>query len=460
MAAELVGVVGGVAGGVEPAARVISGISTDSRSLVAGQVFVALVGEHHDGHDFLDAAAFAGASVLVCQRGHGKRSSQNFYIEVDDTLYALGEVARHHRRRFSVPVVAITGSNGKTTTKEMLRAILSLHYGSDAVLANEGNLNNLIGLPLSLMELDARHRVAVFEMGANAPGEIARLTEIAGPTHGLITSIGPAHLEGLGSIDGVARAKGELFCGLPAQAMCLVNVEDERTVEQAADSAAARFNYGLGGRLWAEAVEMRGVGHLAFDLCTAAERTPVVLGLGGRHNVTNALAAAAVAVSLEVEVQTIAEGLGRTHAPPMRVRPESLANGVTVINDCYNANPASLAAALDLLREGGDGRCIVVLGDMLELGDASGHLHEEAGRQAASLAPSLLCAVGEQAAAVCRGARSAGLDEDVTLAAAGHHQAAEAVAAVWRAGDTVLVKGSRGARMEEVVRLLSDKAGL
>ncbi len=456
-ASEIVEAVGGRAVG-DPPGRAVSGLSTDSRTLVPGQAFVALEGPEHDGHEFLDAAAGGGATVLVCRKGRGPRSEGLFYVEVDDTLYALGEIARHHRRRFDCPVVAITGSNGKTTTKEMLRSILCLHHGPEAVLANHGNLNNLIGLPLSLMELGDRHRVAVLEMGTNAPGEIARLAEVAGPSHGLVTSIAAAHLEGLGSIDGVASAKGELFRALPPDGTCLVNVEDRRVVDQAGQAVAGRFEYGVGGRVWADGVETRGLDGLAFELCTAADRTAVVLGLGGRHNVTNALAAAAAALSLGVGLEAVAGGLARTEAPPMRVSTERLTNGVTVINDCYNANPASMTAAFALLEEAGEGGRIIVLGDMLELGAETESLHETAGRQAARLRPSLLCAVGRQAAAVCRGARSEGLADDATVVAAGRSRAADAVASVWRSGDTVLVKGSRGSRMEEVVLLLSERA--
>ena len=218
----------------------IEGLSTDSRLLTPGQAFVALAGPHHDGHDHLADAASRGASALVCQAGRGEREPGAVHLEVGDTLYALGEIARWHRSRFDCPLVAITGSNGKTTTKEMLRSVLALHHGPEAVLANEGNLNNLIGLPLSLMGLAERHRVAVLEMGTNAPGEITRLAEIASPTHALITSIGPAHLEGLGSIDGVAGAKGELFRGLSDAGTCLVNTDDERIAEQAALAAHSR----------------------------------------------------------------------------------------------------------------------------------------------------------------------------------------------------------------------------
>ncbi|MFP6598852.1 MAG: UDP-N-acetylmuramoyl-tripeptide--D-alanyl-D-alanine ligase [Deltaproteobacteria bacterium] len=436
----------------------IEGLSTDSRLLTPGQAFVALAGPHHDGHDHLADAASRGASALVCQAGRGKREPGAVHLEVGDTLYALGEIARWHRSRFDCPLVAITGSNGKTTTKEMLRSVLALHHGPEAVLANEGNLNNLIGLPLSLMGLAERHRVAVLEMGTNAPGEITRLAEIASPTHALITSIGPAHLEGLGSIDGVAVAKGELFRGLSDAGTCLVNTDDERIAEQAALAARTRFDYGRGGRVWAGEVYAGRVGSLEFTLSTGDGAVRVVLGFGGRHNVTNAVAAAAAGLALGVDLETVVEGLASCRPPPMRAGAERLANGVTLINDCYNANPASLEAALDLLEEAAPGRRIVVLGDMLELGPETERLHENAGKQAARLGPSLVCAVGEQAAAVCRGARSAGLGPQEAVAASDRAEAAEAVAAVWRSGDTVLVKGSRAARMEEVVSLLCGKA--
>ncbi len=434
-------------------------VSTDSRKARVGELFVALTGDRFDGHDFVDAAVAAGVTGVICERGRASERADVVYIEVDDSLRALGDVAAFHRGRFQVPVVAITGSNGKTTTKEMLRAILAEHFAAGDVLATEGNFNNLIGLPLTLFGLERRHRVAVVEMGMNAPGEIARLTEIARPTVGLITCVAEAHLEGLGSIAGVARAKGELFAGLERSAVAVVNLDDSHVVEVAGGFTGRRLTYGEEGNVCARRVRTEEVDRCSFELSHGGDTAPVELPVGGRHNIANALGAAACGLALAVELETIAAGLTRFAPPPMRLSPERLANGVLVLNDAYNANPASLRAALATLEEARATRRFVVVGDMRELGRDTADWHRRAGAAAAAISPALLCAVGEHSSDLCRGAVDGGLETERARVCRTRTEAAAAVAESWRHGDVVLVKGSRASAMEEVVKDLRARAG-
>lgn len=434
-------------------------VGTDSRSAQRGDLFFCLRGENFDGHHFIDAAVAAGVAAVVCERGRAPAGSPVPMLEVDDALVALGDLASAHRRRFDIPIVAVTGSNGKTTTKEMLRAILGEHFGADHVLATKGNLNNLIGVPLTLFGLGPQHRGAVIEMGMNVPGEIARLTEITAPAIGLITCVASAHLEGLGSIEGVAKAKGELFAGLAPDAVAIVNADDAQVLTQAPRFGGRRMTFGAQAEadVTASSIRCDRIDASSFDVSADGLRVSVQLPLGGRHNVQNALGAVTASLALGVPLATAARGLRALVPPPMRLSAEKLANGVTLINDVYNANPGSMKAALATL--GGIGsRPLVVLGEMRELGPGAASLHEEIGRAVAAIDPALFCASGAFADAYADGARQAGLAASRVRVCARHEDAAAAVAEAWRAGDAVLVKGSRGAAMEHVVEALKARA--
>jgi len=445
--------------GVGALAETVTRVRTNSTEVEAGELFVALRGERFDGNEFIDDAIARGAAAVLCERGRAPERRDVAFLEVADTLRGLGDIAAEHRSRFHGPVVAVTGSNGKTTTKELLRAVLEAHYASEsAVLATQGNLNNLIGLPLTLLDLVDGHEVAVVEMGMNAFGEIERLTEIARPSVGVITCVGSAHLEGLGSIEGVARAKGELFDGLDTDAVAVVNADDPHIVALSEHLRCPRLRFGDKEAVRAENIEIVGYEATRFELVTPAGSATVQLPLIGRHNVLNALAAAAVATVLEVSPDTIAKGLEQVVMVPMRLAVETLSNGVVIINDAYNANPDSVVAALATLAEAGKARRIVVLGEMLELGERSADLHAEVGAAVAAIDPLLLCAVGEHAEDVCRGARDAGMLENRAMAVATNDVAAAEVAHRWRRSDTVLVKGSRGAHMETVIATLRRSA--
>ena len=453
---EIVAATGGrLAAG--PGGATVHSVGTDSRRVEAGSLFVALRGERFDAHEFAREAAAAGAGALLVEREIDVASADVAVIVVGDSLRALGDLAAAWRARFDVPVVAITGSNGKTTTKDMLRSVLEAAYGKGAVLATKGNFNNLIGMPLTLLRLRPQHRAAVVEMGMNAPGEIARLTEIARPTVGAITCVGAAHLEGLGSIEAIARAKAELYRGLPDDAVAVVNVDDPLVRAEAAELGGERVDFGDGGDPSASAVEAVAADRVSFSLGYASSTAAVVLPIGGRHNVTNALAAAGCARALGVELDCVVRGLESFTPPPMRLAPRVLDNGVLILNDAYNANPSSFDAALDTLTDHDGGRHLVVLGDMLELGDGAESWHRRAGRHAAERGAWMVVGVGEHAESVCAGADEAGLERAV--ACTDHEVAAGQIVAVWRRGDAVLVKGSRGSAMERVVEALEREAG-
>jgi UDP-N-acetylmuramoyl-tripeptide--D-alanyl-D-alanine ligase len=427
-------------------------VSTDSRQVAAGELFVALRGERFDGHDFIEAAAGRGVGVFLVDRSwldSHQLPAGCSAVAVPDTLKALGDLAAYHRRRFKIKVVAVTGSNGKTTTKEMLFRILNQ---TGPGLKTEGNLNNLIGLPLTLLRLSGRERWAVVELGMSAFGEIDRLAEIADPDVGIITNAFPAHLETLGSVEGVARAKGELFLRLKPGAFAVYNVDDPLVSKCPTHSTVTRLTFGLrGAEVSSASIKSLGKKGESFTLRLPDEEQPVVLKAFGRHNVYNALAAAAAAHALGVSGQAIRLGLEEFTPYDKRFQLEE-AGGVTLIDDSYNANPASMAAALNTLGELKDeGRLAAVLGDMLELGAGSEAAHRELGRLAAGCVQRLFL-LGELAAEIAKGALEAGLAKENVLLGRDHAELSRELLAWVKPGDCVLFKGSRGMKMELVAQ--------
>lgn len=447
---------------------VCTSISTDTRHLQPGALFVALRGPNHDGHGYVVEALRRGAVAVVVDHVAAHVDAGHALV-VPDTLHALGDIAAWTRRRQAPRVAAITGSNGKTTTKEMLAAICEQASWPPArarVLKTVGTENNLVGVPLTLLRLQGDEAVVVLEMGMNAPGEIARLTDIAAPDVGVITNVGPAHLEGLGTVEGVAAAKGEMFAHMTAGATIAVNMDDEWVRRVAAGFSGARIEFGTGRDVHAIAVVDHGFAGLQFDLRIGDRSATVRLNIAGTHNVSNALAAAAVAHGLGLSIDVIRDGLEKAPTLPMRMQVLQLANGTTVLNDGYNANPASMAAALRFMGQR-SGRAIAVLGEMRELGATSAALHEEIGRIAAQCGVYLLVTVGDHGDDIARGAHAGGIDTGAVRVCATPGDAADAVIAAWRTGDAVLVKGSRGpaddpivqlrgSRMAEVVRRLQE----
>jgi UDP-N-acetylmuramoyl-tripeptide--D-alanyl-D-alanine ligase len=422
------------------------GVSTDTRQLQPGSLFVALRGENHDGHDYLDTARELGAAAAAVSR---VTKTALPLLEVADTRLALGRLATWWRAQFSLPVVAVTGSNGKTTVRTMTHAILSR---TGRTLATQGNLNNDIGLPLTLFRLDPEDRYAVIEMGANHPGEINYLASIAQPDIAVVTNAGPAHLEGFGNLEGVARAKGELFARLGAQGIAIINADDRYAWLWRELAAHCRIvEFGLRAEAAVRADWRGDVGGSRMALKTPWGDAELHLPLPGRHNVLNALAASAAALAAGAALDAVVAGLETLSPVAGRFTVHRLAQGVTVIDDTYNANPASLQAAIEVLATAG-GETWLVLGDMGELGAGARELHAEAGRRARAAGVDRLFTLGElsRAAAESFGGDAAVFDTVDGLIDALRSEAHD--------GLHVLVKGSRRMRMERVVQALGVAA--
>ncbi len=433
----------------------IKGVSIDSRSIKECELFVALKGDRFDGHDFVPSAMQRGAwGALVDRAALEKKFSSlggfKNILPVDDTLFALQEMSLMHRRKYAIPVVGITGSNGKTTTKEMLARVL-LQRGP--VLKNEGNLNNHIGVPLTLFRLNDKHRAAIIEMGMSGLGEIETLARLAMPSVGVITNIGQAHLGFLGTTDTVARAKGELVQGLTSGGTAVLNADDRYFPTLREKCAGRTITFGIGQR-----AEVRADGIVQetdatdFTLHADGRSLGVHLRTVGRHNVYNALAAAAAALALGLPLETVKDGLEDFRPVSMRSELRDV-RGVTVVADCYNANPGSMQAALEMLaslRRGGR-KLIAVLGDMLELGEAGPDAHRAVGRAVAELGIDLLVTVGPLAAHMAEGAGQAGMVPDRIVDAGTTSRAAAVLRERAKPGDTVLIKGSRGMKMEKIL---------
>jgi len=414
----------------------------DSRKAKRGDIFIALPGEHADGHDFVADAAARGATGAIVARRVEAQLAQ--YV-VRDPLLALQALAEHRREaRPKLRVVGITGSVGKTTTKELTAAVLATKY---RVLKNEGNLNSEIGLPLVLLEINERHQRAVLEMGMWAEGEMALLCRLAKPDIGVVTNVGPSHLERLGSMEAIEREKGVLPASLPADGVAVLNADDERVSRMSSRTQANVITYGLSPRADVRAVDIQGHGLAGtqFSLIHGDERATVYSHIPGRALVHNALAAAAVAL---VDGLTVADTAEALTAAPAQVRFTSApgAGGATIIDDTYNASPSSMAAALDLLAEM-PGRKYAVLGDMRELGAAEAPGHAEVGRRAAEVAD-VVVAVGGLGRMIGESAREAG-HRDVRFADA-KDEVARLIRDELRAGDVVLVKASRALALETV----------
>jgi UDP-N-acetylmuramoyl-tripeptide--D-alanyl-D-alanine ligase len=414
------------------------GISIDSRTIGKGELFVALKGERFDGHDFLEEALKKGSGAIVsvppAEPVKGKA-----IIHVNNTLKALQRMAHFMRAKADIRVVGVTGTNGKTTTKEMAASVLGTRY---RVLKNAGNLNNHIGLPLSLLSLSEEHQVAVLEMGASAPGDIKELCEVASPDFGVITNIGHAHLEGFKDLEAVRRTKLEILDSVKAAA---VNGDDAFLIEGMRGFRGRVMRYGFDSSLdvYAGDVEFRGRG-LSFTLHMNGRSARVGLKVAGKFNVYNALAASSVGAFFDMDIESVKEGLEGFEGVPMRLEIRELL-GATVISDVYNANPASMEEALKELVRLRDQRAVAVLGDMLELGSHAEAAHRRLGGWMSGLPVDLFIAVGplmSLAAGEFKGRSIKAVDAD---------EARGLLLGEWRKGDTVLIKGSRGMRLERVI---------
>ncbi len=430
----------------------ITGVSIDSRTCRSGDAFFAIRGANQDGHAFVAHARMHGAACAVTTRiPAGLGAEADFpVVLVDDTTAALQRLGTAHRRRFSIPVVAITGSNGKTTTKELVATVLSARR---RVLKPQASYNNQWGVPLTLLMLEPEHEAAVLELGMNAFGEIAALAQLCQPTVGVVTTIAPAHLEGVGSLEGVQKAKGELVEAIPPEGVVVLNADDPLVLALAARSKAPVTTYGQADRADVRLGDVALVdGGLAFRLVAGRSSADVRLPLAGRHNAWHAAAAAAVGLALGVPLDEAAAALAL--AAPVKGRLVwREAGGARILDDTYNANPVSVRAALDALREApGGGRRWVILGDMLELGPLTESAHREVGALIAALPVAGLATVGAATRVTAEVARAGGCPEVATFATP-EGAAAHMIARVAR-GDRVLVKGSRGMRMERAVDAL------
>ncbi len=418
-------------------------VTSDTRALKGGDLFVALVGPNFDGHAFLSEAQAKGAAGAMVSR---ELPTTLPTITVGDTRLGLGRLAAHWRAQFSIPLVAVTGSNGKTTVKNMLAAIL---VESGAGLATQGNLNNDIGVPLTLLRLKRGDRYAVIEMGMNHPGEIEYLTQLARPTVALITNAGEAHLAGLGSVAAVARAKGEIFSGLAMDGIAVINVDDPHAGLWRQLAAPRRcLTFGMDQPADVSAECTLAITGSVIRLKTPLGEITMRLSLLGKHNVMNALAAAGASIAAGVKLDDIKKGLEKLKAMSGRLEIKPGAKGARILDDTYNANPSSLVAGVEVLKEA-EGERVLVLGDMAELGDAAADIHRRVGELARRLGVHRLFAVGELSKSAVAGFGDG----------AQHYPSQQALVedllSCIHPGMTVLVKGSRVMRMEKVVEQIT-----
>jgi len=438
---------------------VVTGLSVDSRAIAPVGAFVALPGEQVDGHDFLHDAIAGGARLLLVTRAAGEigdvivAAAQRgvTVMRVADGLQAVQQIAAWHRLRLRCAVVGVTGSSGKTTTKDFITSVLSTTMKT---VATEGNRNNELGVPLTLLAAGSECDVLVVEMGMRGAGQIALLCEIARPGFGLVTNVGATHIELLGSQDAVASAKGELVEAIPADGAVFLNGDDAMSARLSELSAAPVTYYGLSEvcEVVARDIVLDELSRASFVLESAQGSVEVSLPVPGRHNVYNALAAAAVGLRLAVPLDAIATGLAGASTSAMRMETFVSASGVTVVNDAYNANPTSMGAALDTLAAmATEGKRVAVLGDMAELGSLTELAHFHLGEHVATAGIDVLVTVGERARRIADGAIAQGMDKSSVRACASVEEAVEVLDDTLSSGDTLLVKASRVMGLEAVV---------
>ncbi len=452
---ELAEVVGGrlLAGSPD---QVLTGVVTDSRKVTPGCLFIPLKGEQVDGHRFIRQALLNGAAIALTEHADVEGEGGGLIL-VSSTLNALHDMARHHLSKTGVKVVGVTGSVGKTTTKDMIAAVLSQRY---RVLKSEGNLNTEVGLPLTIFNIEADHQVAVLEMGMRGPGEIAELCRIARPDVAVLTNISEVHLELLGSIENIALAKAEILEALSDQGVAVINADDKWVMKMSAKAPGKVITYGITHQAGAMAYEIEAMGleGSRFSVDLDGERAGrAYLPVPGEHNVLNALAAVSVGRFFDMSFAEIKEGLASFTPSAQRLNVINLPDGSILINDSYNAGPKSVAATLGVLRDvRGDRPAIAVLGDMLELGEAAEQAHLRVGALVYSTGVDRLITRGPLARRIAKGAVDAGMAPERIRVAIGNHDALQALLDWLKPGSAVLVKGSRGMAMEEIVTGLME----
>ena len=427
--------------------QTVSHISTDSRTIQPGDFFVPIRGEHFDAHSFVEQVAERGAIGALVEEGwQGNVPDRFALIRVADTLVGYQSIAAGYRRSLPLKVIAITGSNGKTSTKDFVAAALARRY---RVTKTEGNFNNHVGLPRTMLDATSEHEIAVWELGMNHPGEIAALAALASPDVGIITNVGIAHIEFMGSREAIAQEKGALAEAIQAGGTMILNADDPFSASIATRTGAKIVLAGVHhGAVHAEDIRQSAIGS-EFTILEGAHRCRAQLPVPGLHMVQNALFAIAAGRAFGLSLEECAAGLASTPLTKARLQLREI-RGVQFLDDSYNANPESMQAALRTLVElDAEGKRIAVLGQMSELGAESGHGHADVGRTAAELRIDHLITVGELGAAISRAASSAGLEQVTNVATPS--EAAEMLSEIAEAGDLVLVKGSRSARMERVL---------
>jgi UDP-N-acetylmuramoyl-tripeptide--D-alanyl-D-alanine ligase len=431
---------------------VAMGYSIDSRTLNAGDLFIAIAGEHFDGHNYVQAALEKGAVGAIVEAGKKADGDPLRLLQVEDSLKALQLLGAAARRLWGKPLLAVTGSAGKTTTKEILAHILSTRF---RVMKSSGNLNNHIGLPLQLLKLEAEHDLAVVEMGMNHAGEIRALGALAHHDLAVVTTVAPVHLEFFGSLAEIARAKYEIIETLHAGGVAVLNADDDYVCQFGRDfkGKVVRFGIKRAADVSAHNIKLNGAEGSAFELLVGSVGEPVTFPLVGEHNIYNALAAAAAAMERGISPSQAAAALSSIAPPDKRGQVMHL-NGATIINDCYNSNPRALEAMIDTLASMKAERRILVVGEMLELGPTAEALHRECGKHAAEKKIDMVIGVRGMARAVAEAACGSGTQAQFVETP---EQAGEWLARNLRPGDAVLLKASRGVKLERALDMLQDK---
>ena len=432
---------------------VVTAVSTDTRSIQPGQLFVALRGERFDAHDFLATAFEQGAAAALVEKVNPALPDLP-QIQVSDSLAGLQTLAKNYRQKFQIPIVGITGSNGKTSTKEMVAAVLSERF---QVTKTVGNLNNHIGVPLSVLGFERQHQVAVLEYGMNHPGEIAGLVNIASPQHAIVTNVGVAHIEFLGTRQRIAQEKSILAESVPAEGTVLLNADDDFAAWIAGRCRAHVLMAGFEkGQIRAVGIKHGSDGE-EFTVVTPSEQLRVRLPVPGEHMVHNALTAIGIGLSFDLSLSECAAGLAKTTLPSGRLQVKAL-GGISIVNDAYNANPDSMIAALRTVANlPSHGRRVAALGEMGELGEESVVGHERVGKAVAEHGFDVLIAVGERAYPIARSAVAAGLAESRTVKS--NAEAADVLSKILEPGDLLLLKGSRSAAIDQIIPLLEAARG-
>lgn len=437
---------------------IISGVSTDSRSINKNELFIPLIGEKFNGHDFIQNAIKLGASTILTSQDikESKLDDANIsIIKVKDTLKALQSLAKYYISKFKIPVIGVTGSTGKTSTKDMIYFVLAQKY---KVLKNQGNFNNHIGVPLTVFKLEEDHEIAILEMGMSGFGEIDLLANIVRPNIGVITNIGLSHIEHLGSQENILKAKMEITNYFDEMSTLIINGDDQ--LLKMVEGNFHKYLIGLGNNCDYQAINIKDLGEegISFDVIINGQEHPFRLNVPGIHNVYNALCAIAIGRILNVDIKSIQDGIKDFQGSKMRLNIFTTNEEIKIINDAYNASPDSMRAAISVLSKMRKNRRIAVLGDMLEMGEYSIKGHYDVGSEVAKQSIEVLITIGEQAKNIAKGAIENGLAGKNVFLCKNNQEAIDILKNLLQKKDAVLIKGSRGMRMEEIVEYIQERS--